>query len=780
MAEHQHLPLPSARVDLERRKKSGFPGAPEREPAAHAAVLSHAVEAVVDAHRQARRVGPVRPSFILKVETAAYTADSNWVAADLTVLSTDAENTLVVLSNDDELTSFRDRLNRYSEGPREGRVTPPYANLIAPLERITVISPEERLGELLRADGVASPSDFIEDHIYSLDVEMWEIPNREVRLRQIDDMVALIEREDGDVLDRYIGTSMTLLRVRAPGSVFRLLSTISDIRQIELPPMVDRGIDALMEMTLGDFPEVPPARADGPSLTIIDSGVASAHPLLEPAIGECIAVPDTLSIDDDWGHGTKVAGVAVYGDVRASAAAGAFVPGVLLHSARVLRSDGNFPDDILVTTQMRRAITYFRGSHGCRVFNISLGDRRVQYRGKKVSRWAAVLDELARELDVVIVISAGNLSYQGETPECTLTEYPGYLLGVESSIFEPASAALALTVGSLSHAAAVPENQGSLVRLRPIAPIDGPSPFTRSGPENGDCSKPDLCDYGGNLTFDGTNQRVTREWAPNGILTFNPEYLRQLFTTTAGTSLAAPMVAYKAAILFDALPAASSNLIRALLAASAQVPDATIALLAPHGPDAVRRVCGAGVPNLTRARFSDDHRVTLFTDTSIDQDQFYVYEIPIVDTFIKTRGLRHISVTLAFDPPVRHTRSDYLGNRMSFRLVRGASLEEVTEFYRKRSKAEGPVPPKGNIHECAMVPSSTRREMSTLQKAVFTMKANPADYGDIYYLVVRCEGRWAPLARQRFATVVTIEHEGLTDLYARVAERVRIRERTRA
>ena len=60
---------------------------------------------------------------------------------------------------------------------------------------------------------------------------------------------------------------------------------------------------------------------------------------------------------------------------------------------------------------MREAIQYFREKYDCRVFNISLGDNRQPYLGGKVSPWASILDTLARELDVVIVVSAGNYEH---------------------------------------------------------------------------------------------------------------------------------------------------------------------------------------------------------------------------------------------------------------------------------------------------------------------------------------------------------------------------------
>jgi hypothetical protein len=413
-----------------------------------------------------------------------------------------------------------------------------------------------------------------------------------------------------------------------------------------------------------------------------------------------------------------------------------------------------------------------------KIFNVSLGDPRTIFQGGKVSAWAATLDELARELNVVIVISAGNLKYKGRHPESSLTDYPGYLLEEESGVFEPASAALALTVGSISHAAAVSPDEQNRVGLHPIAPVDGPSPFTRSGPASGR-SKPDLCDYGGNLTFDGIAQSVTSKLPPNGILTLNSQYLRQLLTTTIGTSIAAPLVAYKAALVASHFQDASANLIRAFLASSARVPDGAKQLLEQLDSEAVRRICGAGIPDVSRALYSDDDRVCLFADATIGQDQFLVYEVPIVDEFVETPGTRTISVSLAFDPPVRHTRVDYLGNRMSFRLVRGGTLNEVIEFYRKRPKADGPVD-RGSLRECDLVPSSSRRELNTLQKATFTIRRNPLDYGEIYYLVIRCEGRWAAASPQNFAVVVIVEHEGTAELYARIAERVQLRARAQA
>jgi hypothetical protein len=58
------------------------------------------------------------------------------------------------------------------------------------------------------------------------------------------------------------------------------------------------------------------------------------------------------------------------------------------------------------------------------------------------------------------------------------------------------------------------------------------------------------------------------------------------------------------------------------------------------------------------------------------------------------------------------------------------------------------------------------------------MNRNPAvEYGDPYYLVVRCERRWFPVeyAMQRFAIVVEMAHAEDIRLYQRLQERVTVR-----
>ena len=173
-------------------------------------------------------------------------------------------------------------------------------------------------------------------------------------------------------------------------------------------------------------------------------------------------------------------------------------------------------------------------------------------------------------------------------------------------------------------------------------------------------------------------------------------------------------------------------------------------------------------------------------------DKFHIYEVPIPEEIYAVPGVRCISVSLAFDPPVRHSRLDYLGTTMSFRLIRGKTLDEVAAAFTKHPPAE--INEKGEKQKpkkveaikgsanCTLLPSPTTRESSTLQKAVFTISRTPRNYGETYFLVVRCQREWALdiHAPQAYALAVTVEHSATVDLYATIQARVRVPIRVKA
>src|SRR5437879_6088931 len=99
---------------------------------------------------------------------------------------------------------------------------------------------------------------------------------------------------------------------------------------------------------------------------------------------------------------------------------------------------------------------------------------------------------------------------------------------------------------------------------------------------------------------------------------------------------------------------------------------------------------------------------------------------------------------------------------MCFRLIRGKTLEEVIEAYRRRTPEEGLIDTfAGTAFNCNMDPGPNTRDSGSLQRASFVIRGTPRhDYGETYHLLVICQRNWAgdELGPQKYAVVVTIEH----------------------
>lgn len=775
MPQYEHLNLVRLPERLARRKRPGFGSAPGRDPSTHASKLSGELDTAVETQRKRRKPEFVDPALILRVQMTGSFLEEDWEQLGLTVVSSDRDQTLVLFSSSDDMQEFRARLQAYQGGARPERKAAPYNSFISSIEKIGTVEPKDRIGIRFREEGFAELSDFDENAEYVVDLELWDVGRRSLREKKLSEISQYVEGRNGEIFDQYIGPSISMLRIKSTGALLRTLLAVEEIALIDLPPEPDIETGEALSLTLDQVPPLSGIPDDAPVIGIIDSGV-NDHPFFQDIIAGAIGVPDTLGTADDWGHGTRVSGVAIFGDIRTQLNSEMLSRSARLCSAKVVNDQGKFDDRRLVPSQMREAITTLNERFGCRIFVVALGDTKRPYKGGKIGTWAATLDELARELDILIVVSSGNRSPRGGNRlEQAVTEYPGYLLEENNGFLEPAGAMNVLTVGALSHGEGIDDSVAEHVYVRPITREDEPSPFSRVGPGIGGAIKPDLVDVGGTLVFDPMVARLRPgdELPSAGVLTLSHKFIDSLFTARSGTSYAAPRVAFGAAQILTRFPTASANLLRALLVGSAEVPDAAYEKLSPVSSDAVLRVCGHGRFDLERAAFSDDARVVLYAEDELEIDHFAVYQLPIPEPF-QGAGSRAVRVTLAYDPPVRHTRTDYAGTGMSFRLIRGCDPDQIFEHFRQRPKGEE-IPEIAPRFQCALEPKPTVREKGTVQCASKTFKRSIEQYGNDYYLVVRCEGGWAgEIGPQSYAIVVELSHQSEIRLYEQIRQRVQV------
>jgi hypothetical protein len=299
--------------------------------------------------------------------------------------------------------------------------------------------------------------------------------------------------------------------------------------------------------------------------------------------------------------------------------------------------------------------------------------------------------------------------------------------------------------------------------------------------------------YGGNLLFEGVGNQYRRVRTENpdagvAVMSFSHQPLDTLFSFRVGTSQAAPPVARMSAIIWSQVEAAvqgdlDPNLIRALLANSATVPEASSNRIAPiEGDQGILRVCGYGLPDAELALESGDRRVTLIAQGSIALDTLILYEVPVPDVLRNAPGRKRIITSLAFDPPVRRRRAEYLGVEMGVNLFRGKTPDEIVAAYRAVTRDERDDAP-GALrapYQCDLLPKSRVVETSTLQRREWAFNRTADNYGDTYYLMIQARRNWAPpeITAQEFGLAVTLIADE-PRLYNQVRQRVRARERVR-
>jgi subtilisin family serine protease len=769
MAKHPHLALRRLEGELPRRKRTFVPQKPTWTPQERGHSLLSEVAEVVASVSQPRQDGN-DPLLIVKMATGGYVDETALQRVDLTVLQQSMDSSIIVYSDDNELTQFQNKAAAYRDGPVAGQKNAPHANLFDAIEHVVPLAPADRIGPALRGEGYFDIGDFSTEELFLLDAELWK-PSDDMAAVFISRVDKLVSQYDGELLSEYYGPDTLLVRIRANGEAVGALLQMPEVALLDLPPSVDFSTLDVADLAIDDLP-IPQAPSDGAVIIgVVDSGITAEHPLLKLGVFDAFGVPPSLGSDDEKGHGTSVAGIAMYGDLEARLQAGQLAASFKIASAKVVDHTGNFDDDDTVPAVMDTAIRRLVEECGCKVVNISLADRHHPV-ADRPSAWAAALDTLARELDLIIVVAAGNVSdnLNARMAAEGTGIYPSYLLSAQNRIFEPGSAANAIVVGSISHSNGLNIGDADYVDIIPLAEDGAPSPFTRSGPGCGNNIKPDFVDRGGTAVWHGGNQRMEDARYRNsaGILSLHEDYIRRLFAYRSGTSFAAPLVAYKAALLREAFPNATANLTRALLAVSSDHPSALVGLLKGSGKGSHLQLGGHGVPDVERALESEESRVVLVSEDRLGIDRFAVYEVPIPTDFQHTKGRRHIRVALAYDPPVRRTRKEYLGVKMGFHLVRGASEKEVFDQFREWERnTEGEPFRLKNSLKCTMEPGPVQRETGTLQVATFTAQSNISNYGDKYFLAVRCEGKWAKtdIDEQRFAVVVELWHEAELALY---------------
>lgn len=819
MADHLLLPAPITRDTRRRRNATGppLPPPPERNRPEHGEKLSAQLEAIREQPKHELTEG-VDPTRVLKIRAASALLEADLIRRELAPLGEAPGWRYFVLPKDDG-EEFSRSLDAYvavatstastnvdatsSHRPDSAEVqsaatspTQPAVPLSGLIDRIEDIEPygrEDRitdeLNELLESGDVPT----------AVDVLIWPSQNITEARSRLKTVQEVVQQYGGNVLGHDSAPTTTAARITCGITTLNALLELSPVASVRLPlaPMIEPS--TWLSAQLKDFDLPAPLDA---VVGIIDDGVATGHPLLSGLVIGQRDFPEVHRWADAGPHGTLVAGLAAYGGFESALLNGRLVDGttlpppVRLVVARVLEPDPSsgpfttrFATDASEHSTIAQAINWMHSEHGVRVFNLSITDSKA-YSGPHASLLTVTLDSLARDLDIVIIVAAGN-SPIGRSGEATdgshlAHSYPHYLRSEVNRLAEPATAANVLTVGSLafSDAPATPSG-ASHVDERAIAGPGRPSPFTRLGPGIVGKIKPEVMDHGGDVAFSSALGARPADLGLS-VVSLNSDPGTHMFRAASGTSFAAARVSNLAARTVARYPDASANLIRCLVGLSSAHPQEAESLM-PSEEERYTAI-GYGRPDLERATESDSQRVVMTYEGELACDSALVHEFPVPREFAIGAGQRFITVALAYDPPVRWQRRDYIAGLMDIALYRNVDPEQLAD--RLASRDAGDLPENRNLIRGNLRPTRTLAVGSTLivrRWIVDSARALNPDDGDMYFAAVTHRARsWASgLAEapttQRYALAVELwDRERLTNLYQTVQQQLQVRIRQQA
>lgn len=804
MDRFKHLDLPIHNELFERRKRRAFPKLHPRtseEKKQYYEVQIEQFGNIKEAYQRDKDKlrGFFDPNLIFKIEASPPLSDDKirmeLERMNIQVIASPRDKTgaYVVFSGDEELNAFKEKLKAYSQEDKY--------KFIDGIGTISEIPPDEKIGIRLSHEPLRD-----EETTY-LDVEIWRMEDS--RLNDfLQGFKKLMERNGGLITDKLITKSVCLVKVKANQQVLGEIVSLREVASVDRPPQP--YIDfALLATSIEKFMPIKPPNDKAAALAVLDSGILSNHPLLQIAVANAVAIGTKNSSKikedkpfDDVGHGTQVSGIALYGDVKACAENKQFVPEIWILSIKIMHAEltpngdkiARYEEDELLEHQLDKAIhEYVSRQPNCKVVNLSLGDdEKRMFGNRRQFNLAMLIDDLAKEFDLIFVIPSGNLG----NSQINLEEYPEYLIQEDEQvkIIDPSSAALALTVGSLAHEYAPLNRDPQDISFSP-ARKDFPSPFTRVGLGYKQMIKPDLVEYGGNSIY--TNRSAGVEDPGGKLVTVNPTWLEdgKLFTLVKGSSFAAPKIAHQAAKLFNQYPEATSNFVKALLIASAEIPEerpSPLNKVSFSSSDTelanLLKIYGYGKPNFQKALYSTQSDVLLLHSDSMKLNSVRLYYFYLPDEYVNITGKKGLSVTLVFNPLVNKNRKDYLGCLMEFHLFSDMEIEEVSKAYKGikiQQDEEEVIPEKFEVKEIKLRPGINLRKRGVHQKGIIKFQAKGKPDFDLtkpLVLAVVCQDRWIRQENylQEYSVIVSISHQGQIDLYNKIRDRIKERVRVRA
>ncbi len=543
------------------------------------------------------------------------------------------------------------------------------------------------------------------------------------------------------------------------------------------------------------------ANDESVAVCLLDTGVNNRHLLLQDFLPD--SQMDSInpawgnSDGSQWGHGTGMAGLALYGDLVDALDSSASIP-VLhqLESVKVINEySPNDPDlyGHITIEAVNRAIIMAPWRKRVFCMAITLNDN-LQSGGP--SSYSSALDKITfgegNEDKALLFVSAGNVQIVNSA------DYPNE--NVISPVQDPAQSFNAVTVGSISRKDNISESQYSSLNV--LAKRHCLSPYSRTSISYDSQwpIKPEVVFEGGNMA-DENGMAIDPDSLM--LLTTDKDPRNQIFTTFNGTSASTALASRLAAQIMTEYPDLWPETVRGLVIHSAvwnknMTEGRHIQDFSASEKRGLLRSYGYGVPNYQRAIHSLQSSVTMFVEETLvpfkweenrdKTNEMHFFELPwpkeaLANLFEKEVRLR-VTLSYFIEPNPGNRRYSnkffYQSHGLRFRLCRP---DEAREEFRKRINKEAREEEE-NLSSSGSenwVLGSSRRDKGSIHSDWWIGTA--ADLAEKNLLAVYPVNGWYRKRKKlnkidsevRYSLIVTIEAPGVeVDLYTPVINQVDI------
>lgn len=528
-----------------------------------------------------------------------------------------------------------------------------------------------------------------------------------------------------------------------------------------------------------------------PSVLLIDSGINNEHPLLKEFLldKDCKGYINN-DLHDIVGHGTRMAGLSLYGDLLKALETTKKVK--INHNLQSYKIFYPNNDENLYGSMTSEAILFSKDlKNQINCMAIASDDKKLSKLGNP-SSWSASIDSLCfgdenRQEGRLFCLSAGNIDLM----EGFKVGYPD--MNELNHVEDPGQSWNALTIGGYT------EKYFDNIEKKEVAHPFSLSPFSKTSnlwlsKDASNLIKPEVLFEAGNALEDEFGYFQCEELS---LLTTNHNYNKNLFSNFCATSAATALASNFCAKLVNEYPNAWPQTIRGLVVHSAEWTDIMknklLKSTAKGDYAKLLRTCGYGVPNLNKALGILKNSVNLVieneikpyklnkTKKDVTYDELHIYELPWPEDVLITLSDKRfkVKVTLSYfiEPNPGNFKGVYEYQSYGLRFEFGGNRNEK-ELLKKVSRING-ISHKDEVTD-KWTYGTQARDVGSIHSDVW--EGSGADFAASKYVMVYPVGGWWKEKKKaekyknkvKYSLIVSItsEEEDI-DLYTPIFEKIK-------